>query len=95
MVKLTSNNILSLIVAVVYAALLSGCSVSKFIPEGRWLLDNVKIESDVKEIDTKQLEPYIRQSGNSKWFSLFNVPLATYALSGRDSTNGSTANCRI
>lgn len=86
MVKLTSNSILSSTVVVIAAALLSGCSVAKFIPEGQWLLDDVKIESDVKEIDTKQLEPYIRQSGNSKWFSLFNVPLATYALSGRDST---------
>lgn len=30
--------------------LLAGCSVSKFIPEGSYLLDDVKIESDNKEI---------------------------------------------
>lgn len=64
----------------------SGCSVSRLIPEGKWLLDGIEIKSDVKSIDTKTLAPYIRQSGNSKWFSLLKVPLATYALSGRDST---------
>ena len=86
MVKQTSNSIILSIVAVLAAAMLSGCSVSKFIPDGKWLLGGVEIESDVKGVDTKQLEPYIRQSGNSKWFSLFNVPLSVYALSGRDST---------
>ena len=32
------------------------------------------------------LEPYIRQKANSKWFSVFKIPLGTYALSGRDTT---------
>lgn len=86
MAKQTSRNIFSFIIAVATIILLSGCSASKFIPEGRLLLDGVKIESDLKDIDTKQFEPYIRQSGNSKWFSLIKVPMGTYALSGRDST---------
>ena len=86
MVKRTSNRILLVVVIFFTVIMLSGCSVSKLIPEGEWLLDGVEIKSDIKNIDTKTLEPYIRQSGNSRWFSLFNVPLATYALSGRDST---------
>lgn len=86
MVKRTSNRILLVVVTFFTVIMLSGCSVSKLIPEGEWLLDGVEIKSDIKNIDTKTLEPYIRQSGNSRWFSLFNVPLATYALSGRDST---------
>lgn len=65
---------------------ISACSASKFIPEGSYLLDDIKIKSDTKNIETSQLEPYIRQKGNSKWFSLFKVPLGTYALSGRDTT---------
>lgn len=74
------------VVAVAAVVLFSGCSASKFIPEDRWMLDGVKIKSDVKGVDAKLFEQYVRQSGNSKWFSLFKVPLATYALSGRDST---------
>lgn len=65
---------------------ITACSASKFIPEGSYLLDDVKIKSDTKNIETSQLEPYIRQKGNSKWFSLFKVLLGTYALSGRDTT---------
>ena len=65
---------------------LSGCSVSKFIPEGHYLLDNVKVESDNKEIKSSQMTAYLRQTPNAKWFSLFKLPLAIYSASGRDST---------
>ena len=68
------------------AVVLTGCSASKFIPDGSYLLDDVEIRSEVKGFETSQLEPYIRQKGNSKWFSVFKIPLGTYALSGRDTT---------
>lgn len=66
--------------------LLPGCSVNKFIPEGGYLLDNVKIESDNKEIKSSQMNQYVRQSPNAKWFSLFRFPLYIYGASGMDST---------
>lgn len=56
------------------------------MPDGQLLLDKVKIKSDTKDISKDKLEPYIRQKGNSKWFSLFKIPLGTYALSGSDTT---------
>ncbi|MDY5947332.1 MAG: BamA/TamA family outer membrane protein [Prevotella sp.] len=62
------------------------CSPSKFLNDGEQLLSKVEIESDDKELKVQQFEPYIRQRANSKWFSLFKVPVATYSLSGRDST---------
>ncbi len=66
--------------------ILSSCSASKFIPEGQYMLDDVGIKSDTKTVRANQLEPYIRQKGNSKWFSVLKVPLGTYALAGRDTT---------
>lgn len=60
--------------------------MSKFIPDGRYMLDDVEIKSDVKGLDTSQFEQYVRQKSNSKWFSLFKIPLGTYALAGRDTT---------
>ena len=54
---------------------LSGCSVSKFIPEGHYLLDNVKVESDNKEIKSSQMNMYLRQTPNAKWFSLVKLPM--------------------
>lgn len=66
--------------------LLTACSTSKFIPDREYLLDRVEVRSDVKGFDASKLEPYVRQKANSKWFSFFKIPLATYSLSGRDTT---------
>lgn len=67
-------------------ALLWACSATKFVPENEYLLEGVELKSDQKGFDAAQLEPYIRQKANSKWFSVFKIPLGTYALSGKDST---------
>ena len=32
------------------------------------------------------MSTYIHQQANSKWFSLFKVPLGTYGMAGRDTT---------
>ncbi|WP_440426317.1 translocation and assembly module lipoprotein TamL [Prevotella sp.] len=65
---------------------LAGCSVTKFLPENEYLLNKVKLESEDKSLDLSAYEPYIRQKGNTKWFSSFRIPLATYSLAGKDST---------
>lgn len=49
-------------------------------------MTKVKIKSDQGGFDVSSLEPYIRQKANSKWFSVFKIPLYTYELSGKDST---------
>ena len=54
--------------------LLSSCSVNKFIPEGDYLLDEVNILSNNKDIKTSQFNSYIRQNPNTKWFNLVKVP---------------------
>ena len=66
--------------------LLAACSASKFVPKGQYLLEKVEIKSDRRGFDAASLEPYIRQKANSKWFSLFKIPMGTYALSGLDTT---------
>lgn len=66
--------------------LLSGCSVSKFIPNGQYLLDEVHVKSDNKEIKSSEMYSYVRQKPNSKWFSLVKLPMYIYCASGNDST---------
>ena len=73
-------------VAVLAAIILGSCSSDKFVPDHEYLLDKVELKSDVKKFDASQLEQYVRQKGNSKWFSMFKVPLGTYSLAGRDTT---------
>lgn len=66
--------------------LLSGCYTSRLIPEDGYLLTGTSISSEDKKVPTDELQAYMPQRPNSKWFSLFKVPLGIYSLSGRDST---------
>ena len=65
---------------------LTGCSVSRFIPEGEYLLTGVSLTSEDAAVKTDELQPYLPQHPNNKWFSIFKIPLGIYSLSGRDST---------
>lgn len=65
--------------------LLMSCNASKFVPENKYLLESVKVQSDNKELNPTMLQAYVRQKANSKWFSIFKIPLGTYSLAGRDS----------
>ena len=64
----------------------ASCSVSKFIPEGEYLLDDVKVVSDDKAVKPSDISGYNRQNPNSSWFSLVKVPMHIYSLSGTDTT---------
>jgi len=65
---------------------MTGCAPTRFIPEGEWMLDKVSIHTDDSDISTAELSGYVRQHSNSKWFSLFKVPMSVYCISGTDST---------
>ena len=66
----------------------SSCSSTKYVPKDQYLLKSVKVksESNYHDINTLDLRNYVRQMPNSRWFSLYKLPLAVYSLSGRDST---------
>ena len=79
---------LSHIVMSATALIVCSCSVSHDIPEGNYLLDDVKVVSDGKysDISTGQLKGYVRQKGNSRWFSTLKIPLGVYAMAGKNSS---------
>ena len=70
------------------ALLVCGCSATRYLPEGSYLLDDVKVVADGKyhDINTNQLKTYVRQKGNSRWFSAVKLPLGVYTMAGRDSS---------
>lgn len=70
----------------VIALCVTSCSVSKFIPEDKYLLDEVRIVSDTKEVKPSLFNSYIRQNPNAKWFNMVKIPMHTYCISGVDST---------
>ena len=70
------------------AVLLASCAETKYVPDGRYLLDKVKLTVDGKhgDVNTGKMKSYVRQQENVRWFSLFKLPLGVYSMSGRDST---------
>lgn len=74
------------IIFVIIAAILASCSTTKYVPSGTYLLDEVRIHTDNKEIRPSNLSLYLRQNPNSKWFSLLKTQLYVYNWSGRDSS---------
>lgn len=67
--------------------LLGSCSTTKFVKEGEFLLDEVKISSDKKDIKSSDMKLYVRQKPNTRWFSIFKTPLYVYNLSGTKHPN--------
>jgi hypothetical protein len=65
---------------------LYSCSATKFVPDGEYLLDKVKIESDVPGYKTAELRPYVRQLPNYKMFGLNKTKFQLYNLAGKDSS---------
>lgn len=80
------QNLFSIYFVLLMSLLVAGCSPGKFIPQGECLLDNLKVESNNKEIKPSQMSVYVRQTPNAKWFSLFKLPMHIYCASGSDST---------
>ena len=72
---------------IVFLFLLTACSTTKFVPEGAYLLDEVKIVSDGEQpatVKASDLKPYVRQQPNFKVFGLLKWQLYLYGWSGRN-----------
>ena len=82
-IRRSVRNILAIIICSLLAV---SCSVTKFVPEGKYLLDDVKVISHIDEANAVSARGYLKQTPNSKWFGLLRVPLRIYSSSGRDST---------
>ena len=73
------------VVAVVLAAV-TACCPTRFLDDDELLLNRVHVRADGKDVDVDKLNGYVRQHPNSRWFSLFKVPLGIYCISSTDST---------
>lgn len=68
--------------------LISSCSTSKFLHNDELLLDKVNVTADQPDISPMDLQTYIRQTPNARWFNLFKVPMRLYCLSSPNSDKG-------
>ena len=81
-----SHRFLTSVLVAMTILVVIACSSDKFVPDGQYLLDKVELRSDRKDVNSSLLMQYVRQKGNSRWFSLFKIPLGTYAMAGEDTT---------
>lgn len=84
MVNIRLFRVLLLLSAV---ALLWSCSSTKHVPVGEHLLNNVSIKvEDADNVSSSELYNYLRQAPNHKVLGGMKIQLATYNLSGSDTT---------
>lgn len=74
--------------ALLLMAILPSCSSTKHVPQGKLLLDKVKINiaDPHPDVEKSQLTNYLRQNANHRVLGGIKLQLAFYNISGRDST---------
>ena len=82
-------NLSAIIAAAVLLAVMASCASTKHVPQGKLLLDRVRIdvEDPSKQVNTKDLYNYLRQNENHRVLGGLKLQLAIYNISGRDSSN--------
>lgn len=66
--------------------LLIACDATKRVPEGSYLLNKVKIDTDTRTVSESDLKPFLRQKPNSTVPILGRIPLHLYNIADNDST---------
>jgi len=67
--------------------LLAGCNSTRFVPEGKYLLNKIKVNADDKIFKREELRTHIRQKENLKILGLFKFHLGIYNLSSGQKEN--------
>ena len=85
---MTLRHIFPVMTVSVLGLLLGSCSVSRDLADDQSMLNKVSVVADGKypDVNPSQLKSYVRQKGNSRWFSAVKIPLGVYAMAGDDST---------
>lgn len=75
-------------VLLVVGMLFVACNSAKYVPEGEYLLDQVRIKSDNKELKNEEMDEYFRQTPNNAIFGIksLRMALGIYNLRGKDTT---------
>lgn len=77
-----------IILSSIIILLLTGCSSVRHVPEGKYLLNEIKINvnDSTKSVDKDDMINYIRQHPNHKVLWAAKLQLGVYNMSGKDTT---------
>lgn len=79
--------LLRMFAATIIAVTVWSCSSARHVPRGQYLVDKVKVTvTDNPKLAVERFNGYLRQTPNHEVFGCVKLQLATYNLSGRDST---------
>ena len=80
---------------VALVALLTSCNTVKFVPQGEYLLNNVKIDvEDTKEVLPSDLMKYVQQKENTEILGFWKLQLGIYNTASLDTTKWTSKNAR-
>lgn len=65
---------------------ITSCSLTKYVPDGEYMVRKVNIYSDNKQVKPSEIRPYLKQQPAHKTFGLIPFPNYLYNLSGSDSS---------
>ena len=76
------------VIIIVLVMVMSACSSTKHVPQGKLLLDkvNIHVADEHKDVEQAQLYNYLRQNANHRVLGGLKLQLAFYNMSGRDTT---------
>lgn len=86
--RVRKTSIIRMVTAVAAALAVWACSPVKHVPQGKYLVEDVDIaiEGDRENVKEVDLVNYLRQSPNHKALGFLKLQLATYSLSGSDTS---------
>ena len=61
--------------------LFPGCNSTKYVPEGKYMLNKVEIRSDNEQVSKEDLKVHVKQKGNLRIFGFLKFHLGLYNLS--------------
>ena len=79
--RLKKSHIFLLIILLFYS-----CSTTKYVPDGDFLLNRIRIKSNVKNVHRENVSPYFWQQPNAGIFGVAKLKLGIYNLSGQDTS---------
>lgn len=68
-------------IIIIFCCLITSCSTTKYVPEGKYLLNNMNVKIDTKNVNSEELRDYAKQKPNYS-----KIRLRIYSAAG-DTTN--------
>ena len=94
-VNMSTRREIKWFIGVALVFLLSACNAVKFVPQGQYLLNDVKVKvEDTKEVLGTDLMKYVQQKQNTEILGFWKLQLGIYNTASLDTTKWTSKNAR-